>query len=142
MSGFIGPLLASGGSVYLANHSVSATKFFSGTATATFGLGNDGVAYEVENGVTTNYTIEWWTKGSVTGLGAAYECRATLNSGSALSSGTVGSWLTLSSANQWTQSRSTSTGITNSNLTIEIRDVATSTVLASATVTLQAIFEA
>ena len=142
MSGFISPLLASGGAVNLANHTVSATKFLSGTAMATFGLGSDGVAYEVENGTTTNGTNQWWTKGSVSGLGASYECRATLNSGSALSSGTVGSWLALSSTRSWTQSRSSSTGVTTSNLTIEIRDVATSTVLASVTVVLQAIFEA
>lgn len=57
----------------------------------------------------------------------AYECRATLNSGT-LSSGTTGSWLALTSTRTWTCANTAS-----ANLTIEIRDAST-TVVATGTV--------
>ena len=57
----------------------------------------------------------------------AYECRATLNSGTLLT-GTTGSWLALTSTRTWTCANTAS-----ANLTIEIRDAST-TVVATGTV--------
>ena len=57
----------------------------------------------------------------------AYECRATLNSGT-LSSGTTGSWLALTSTRTWTCANTAS-----ANLTIEIRN-GSGTTVASGTV--------
>lgn len=66
-----------------------------------------------------------------------YEARATLNSG-AVSSGTTGSWLALSSTQTWTVTRSV-VGTSTANLTIEIRLAGgPGTILASATVDMTA----
>ncbi len=73
----------------------------------------------------------WVTPTSNAGL---YEVRATLNSG-AVSSGTTGSWLALTSTRTWTVTRGT-VGVSSANLTIEVRLVGGSTVLASAPVVL------
>jgi len=74
---------------------------------------------------------DWITPTSA--ASGAYEVKATLNSG-ALTTGTTGSWLALSSTREWTVE--TSIGVVDANLTIEIRRG--STVLDSATVTLSA----
>ena len=66
---------------------------------------------------------------------ALYEVKATLNSG-ALTTGTTGSWLALSSTRTWTVS--TALGAAQAVLTIEIRRIGSSLVLATITVTLDA----
>jgi hypothetical protein len=71
------------------------------------------------------------------GNASLYEVRATLTSG-ALSSGTTGSWLALSTTRTWEVSRA-SLGMSNANLTIEIRLTGGSgTILASTLVGLTA----
>lgn len=62
---------------------------------------------------------------------ANYEIRATLVSG-AVGSGTTGSWLAMTADREWVVSASDTLAV----LTMEIRDVATSTVRASCSVTL------
>ena len=66
------------------------------------------------------------------GNASLYEARATLNSGT-LSSGTTGSWLALSSTRTWTVTRSI-VGVSTANLTIEIRRIGSTTILATAPV--------
>lgn len=62
------------------------------------------------------------------GASANYECHCAVSSGS-LSSGTTGSWLSLSSSRTWSTNGS-------ATLTVQLRDAHTSTVLDSCTVTL------
>ena len=77
---------------------------------------------------------DWVTPTSNANL---YEVRATRNSG-ALSSGTTGTWLALTSTRTWTVTRSV-IGTSTANLTIEIRLAGgPGTILASATVSMTA----
>ena len=80
---------------------------------------------------TTNITGEWKTGG---GAGGDYEARATLNSG-ALASGSsaTGTWLSLASGRTWFCDSVN----TAANLTVEIRNATTLTVLDSANIDLQ-----
>lgn len=100
----------------------------SGTATVIYRLGSDGTVYHNRTG---SYVAQYaWT----TGVPGNYEARVTVNSG-ALTSGTSGSWLVLSSNRDWTVSDTTANdGEVFAYLTVEIRDVATSTVRATASV--------
>lgn len=67
--------------------------------------------------------------------GAAYECRASIVSGT-LSSGTTGSWLALSSTRTWT--RTAASALNTCVFTLEIRLAASGVVLGTATITLTA----
>lgn len=90
-----------------------------------------------ESGTGTAASILYGTIGNwVTPTANAnlYEVRATLNSG-ALSSGTTGSWLVLSSTRTWTVTRSI-VGVSSANLTIEVRRASDGVVLGSASVVL------
>lgn len=68
--------------------------------------------------------------------GGDYEARATLNSGS-VSSGTTGSWLSLSGTLTWERDRTT-IGTSSADLTIEIRRASDGAVLGSSNVILTA----
>jgi hypothetical protein len=61
-----------------------------------------------------------------------YEVRATVNSG-AVTTGTTGSWLSLGTTRTWTLTRST-VGISSVNLTIDIRLIGGTTILATGNV--------
>jgi hypothetical protein len=65
-----------------------------------------------------------------------FEVRATLNSGT-LTSGTVGAWLSLGTTRSWNNTSSTVPG-QSANLTVQIRRIGDTAVLASATVTVTA----
>ncbi len=81
-------------------------------------------------------TSDDWADAALTA--SDYECRATIVSGS-VSSGTTGSWLGLGTSRTWTRTRTSNIeGDDIVQLTVEIRDVATSTVQATATITLTA----
>lgn len=103
-----------------------------GTITDGYQLNSNGTAYDGENG--TAYIVEDWV--TPTGAASAYECYVTVTSGS-LSGGTSGSWLALSSTRTWTVTRS-SLGTKTCTFTVDIRKVGTTTVLDSATITLEA----
>lgn len=77
----------------------------------------------------------WWSDYPETGIGSDYEIRATIVSGT-VSSGTTGSWLALTSGQFWSRDSGALNVEQTVVLTIEIRDVATSTVQDSTTVTL------
>lgn len=66
-----------------------------GTAVAGYRLNTSGIAEKL---VGASYsTLETWLSA---GASSAYECRATVTIGT-LTSGTTGSWLTLSSSREW-----------------------------------------
>ena len=107
----------------------------SGTATVSYSLtsaGNEQYAIHLAAPVTIG---TWVLPASNASL---YECRMTMTGGTTFSSGDVaGSWLALSSTRSWVVSRAT-VGAKQATATIEIRDVATSTVRATSTVDITA----
>jgi hypothetical protein len=118
-----------GARVSITNQGVSDVQPTPGTAFAGYRLTTTG---KVQTSAGSYADVEDWITPTSAASGA-YEVKATLNSG-ALTTGTTGSWLALSSTREWTVE--TSIGVVDANLTIEIRRG--STVLDSATVTLSA----
>lgn len=133
MSGCLSLMVANtqGIGAQLTNQNVNSSGSLS--RTAGYRLNTSGI---VESLVQAAYTtLETWL---LLGASSAYECRATLNSG-ALSSGTTGSWLALSSSREWTCVDSIVDGSpAQANLTMEIRNASTLVVQDSATITLYA----
>lgn len=130
----INPYVFSGDVVSLA-HSQDAVISGAETgldAVARFSLTNAGLATKTESGSGTTTLGNWVTPtGSA---GAAYEARATVTSG-ALTSGTTGSWLALSTTREW-ECYATYTGgvvVETATITVEIRRASDSVVLATAT---------
>ena len=135
MSGIHIALLGSGTDAVIAitNQTISAYVFSPNTAEAGYRLGADGKVYQNVNGSFTQ--LQTWC--TPTSQASNYEARVTVNSGST-PTGTVGSWVALSSTRDWTISETTS-GINNlSNFTVQIRRTGTTTVLSSATIDLTA----
>ena len=101
-------------------------------ATAGYRLTSGG---QVQSQINLTFTtLEQWC--TPTTEASNYEVLVTVTSGS-LSTGTAGSWLALSSTQTWT--RTATIGTANTCVfTVEIRRVGTSTVLDSATITLEA----
>lgn len=133
MSGVLTAMTANaqGIGAQLTDQNVSSTGALS--RTAGYRLNTSGIAESLIQAAYT--TLETWL---LIGASSAYECRATLNSGT-LSSGTTGSWLALSSSREWTCVDSISDASpVEANLTIEIRNASTLVVQDSATVTLYA----
>jgi len=98
-------------------------------------LANDGYVYTGEGTFSPSYSQfeQWDTASSTVGN---YEARATLNSGTT-PTGTLNTWLNLGTTRTWSLSAATG-NFQTCNLTIEIRDTATSTVRATAILTLEA----
>jgi hypothetical protein len=98
--------------------------------TATYTIKSDGTITTTAGGSAT------WN--SSTTAGSGYEVKATVTSGS-LTSGTTGSWLALSSNRSWSKTDSTAGGGDVSAIfRLDIRATGTTTVLDSATITLDA----
>lgn len=114
---------------------ITSTKVASGTAVATYRLSSTGDIEQTKNTTTTDIG-DWVTPKSAA---ANYECKATLVSGS-LTSGTTGSWLALTTSRAWSVSQST-TGTKTATISVEIRKVGTTTVLDTATITVEANWE-
>lgn len=109
-----------------ASYAVTDIKVSPNDASATWTLDADG---SISSGG------RWCNK---TPLPSRYEVRATTISGT-LTSGTTGSWTSLDTDQTWTVSRTINTAGVNEWVgTIEIRDAASLTVLASAQLTLTA----
>lgn len=120
-----------GGSVSITPRTVSNSGTGTGTVSVGYRLDSDGNAYKVTTAATA---VETWLD---SGLASAYEARATVVSGASPTGSAVGSWLALSSDLTWTVSAGA--GVSSSaDLTIEIRDVATHTVQADATIIITA----
>lgn len=113
-------------------HDQTVNKFSLSTATATYTIASNGNV--VEN---SSLILEAWLTG--TGASASnYEVQATQTSGVSVT-GTLGSWLNCGSNNAWSISNgnrdySVFTGV----IAVQIRDVATHTVQASASITISA----
>jgi len=103
----------------------------SGSATAGYRLNSSGVAESLEG-------VAYATVGQWIAIGTSddFECRATITGG-ALSSGTTGAWLSLTSSREWKVTK-TSSGVATADLTIEIRRASTGVVRATASITLEA----
>lgn len=120
--------------------STSAASAGSTTATSQIQFLANGTLQSVSSGTgltttTTPYTDEW-LKGSSNGT--PYEIFASIVSGT-LTSGTTGSWLPLSANQIWIKTISSTTTSSGSVvISFQIRDAATTTVLASNNITLSA----
>jgi hypothetical protein len=114
--------------VSLTDQSVSVSS--DAPTTASYTISNDGKVRNQENSI-----LESWL---LSGSASSYEVRATVTSG-AVTSGTVGTWFVCSSDQTWTLNNPPRGNVVaTAVLTIEIRDAATATVRASASITLQA----
>jgi hypothetical protein len=105
-------------------------------ASAGYRLTNAGTVFLIPAGTPTG--VGAWITPQI-GMGD-YEARATVSGGNGLGTLTgsaTATWLNLGTTRTWTLSSGTSGLFCESVLTVEIRDVATSTVLTSATITLQ-----
>jgi hypothetical protein len=125
MTGILAVLAGMGGiSVIVAvSRSASSTAGFGGGTTATISFNADGT-YSTFEGATEFDHGNW-----VEPAGAAneWEIRATVTSGSTPTSGTVGSFLALSTTREWQVARGT-TGTSTSTLTFEWRRVGLTTI--------------
>ena len=122
----------------LSNRSVFSNNF-GATATATVTFYNDGrFAYQEAPSAQVVVADEWMTPRSTTEA-AKYQIRATRLSGGT-PSGTLGSWLALSSSRSWSISRAAS-GTAETVLRFEIRNATTLAVVATADITLTATYE-
>ena len=103
-------------------------------AYARYQLDSNGKVYEYTGTTpgTPNLYIEDWV--DPTSEASNYECFATV-SGSALETGTTGSWLALTSDRMWGVAE-TGAGSKFTTLTVTIREVGTTTNLTSATISL------
>lgn len=105
-----------------------------GACSASVNLTNGGV-YSRTTSPGSTTTIQNWIVGG-SGLVSQYEARWTTLTGS-LSSGTAGSWVSLSSTQTWTRSAGAGADLICTG-TLEIRHAATGIVSASCAVSLEA----
>lgn len=138
MSGIHAMLLAGNGavggagSVTLINATVDSQNS-GANASASWRIDSDGHVYEGYNG--SYSTAYQWTADAV----ANYEVRATKTSGSNPTGSSLATWLACSTDRDWTVTDTTVDElIKQSSLTIEVRDAATTTVLATCYVDLYA----
>jgi hypothetical protein len=139
MTGILGAMVGgSGGPTIQLVTPVSLSYASSGTsAIVSYAIDPDGYVYTYAGGPSIVYTQaeQWDNMPATTGN---YEVRATLSSGTA-PSGTLGSWTPITAQQAWTLAAiPTFFPYKTCVLTIEVRDTATSTVKATATVTLTA----
>lgn len=119
--------------VYLENLFQEGTTIPPGTASASVRIKSSGTVQGRANTNPYNTKFVWLLVGS----SGDYEVRATLLSGTTPSGSAIGTWLTTSSDRTWSVS-SVVGGAVFSTLLIELRDIATNTIQASATFTIQA----
>lgn len=118
-------MFTSGGSVSLLGLDPSSNAVTPANATASYSLTSAGL--ETASGNANNTWL-------LAGAASDYEARVTVNSGS-LTTGTTGSWLGLGTTRTWTLVNSSDTpGTTTASVTVEIRTVSGSVVVASAPV--------
>lgn len=128
--------------VSLTGRSIGGTAATPADAKAGFRLGTDGKIYQarshISSGAYVEITgIEWLDPHDATEADA-YEAFATLDSGT-LTAGTTGSWVALSSNRDWERERTDNAlGTDTATITIQIRRVGYTEVLATATIDLSA----
>ena len=115
------------------------TSSGSATATCVYNLTSDGLAQVTTASGLQRVSDNWWTAAPSTGIGSSYEARLTIDStnGNGTFGGSgVSTWLALTGGLQWTLS-DTGNNVERQatrQCTVEIRDTATSTVQATATI--------
>lgn len=117
--------------IAITNQTISAGVFSPDTAEAGYRLNSNGKVYKNQNGSLTE--IETWC--TPTSEASNYEARVTVVSG-VTPTGTIGSWVALSSTREWTVQEPTPGNTSTSTFTVEIRRTGTTTVLDSATIEL------
>lgn len=123
-----------GGASFITLTDGSASASGAGARTATYRLGSDGIVYHGANAVFT--LSDTWCNSP--GVPADYEARADVDTGS-LSSGTTGSWLTMTVNRDWAVQDTLLDGSpATADIIVQIRNAATLVVLDSATITLTA----
>lgn len=130
MTGIIAALAGatSGGGTTLALSSRTVSQIDAAPSVASYSLGLDGaITY------TNQFDTEYWITPQ-SGM-SGYEVRANIIFGT-LFSGTANTWQNLGSTRTW--SISVSSGIRTTQIVLQIRAVGDTTVLASATITLEA----
>lgn len=135
MSGIQMALLGAEASVTIFITDQSVTDFTGASRSASTGyrLTSAGLA-QTQSGLGAYTTVETWC--TPTSEAINYEVLVTVTAG-ALSSGTSGTWVPLSSTQTWT--RTASIGLSSlCTFTVQIRRTGTSTVLDTATITLEA----
>jgi hypothetical protein len=129
----IGGLASSSTGELVAIADRSIVNFDSTSAEVTYRLSNSGISQKGLNA--TFSTLETWLKAGAAG---DYQARVTAISGEGLTSGTIGTWETLSTTREWARLETASVTSTAVFL-VEIRlTAAPFTVLDSATITLSA----
>lgn len=119
--------------IAITNKSVSYSSGGIVSASTAYRLDTDGKAYLGQGAISPSYFVaETWD--TVASTVSNYEVFVSV-SGSALSSGTTGSWVNLGAQQSWVLIASSGNLLT-STLSVSIRDVLTHTVQTSATITL------
>lgn len=126
----ISTVTAGGGSgVSITNRTVNVLG--AGYQEAGYQLTNTGVVNELDNGA-ASFLESWLSSGSP----SDYQVRVTDIGGGLTGGSGTGSWLSLGTTRQWWVGESFSGSSISNDILVEIRDVATSTVQDSATITL------
>lgn len=139
MSGILALLAAIGasGPVALPGGYFERARSVPNSATVGLRFQTDGEVWADTSGSYT-FRHRWYTP-TTAGIGNSYWVRATVTSGVTPTTGTVGSWLALSSNQTWTVTQPGEDGITASVLSISIAsDSGGSNILATASYTLLA----
>lgn len=122
---------ASAATVAIDNGSLSDVGF-GGTSQVTFTLNTNGTITATGN--LTSYSDTNWYEPTTTGIGSSYQVQVTAGGDTSSLTGTLNSYQTISSARSWTLS--TSSIQQSVTLSVSVRDVATSTVQDTATITM------
>ena len=137
MSGALLTLLGAGGGASAVTINLSPQLFFAinfgAPASAAYQLNSSGNAEYSENGGAYGLLEAWCIPAA---QAVNYECYATLVSGS-LTSGTLGTWLALSSSQSWSVVQNF-LGTADAVINVGIRRVSTTTILASADIEMNA----
>lgn len=139
MTGAVMSLLGIGGGASAVTITLNAQFIYAynalGTASAAYQLNSNGKAYYSQNGGGYIFLEDWCVPSAEA---VNYECYASIVFGTLDgSSSATGTWLALSTSRAWLVARPTM-GIEDAIINIGIRRVGTSTILASADITLQA----
>jgi hypothetical protein len=118
----------------IANRTVSASVF-AGTASAGYQLANTGQT-QTKNGNTSAAYANVGETWLVSGVVGNYDVRATLQSGSAPTGGTLNTWENLASSRSWNLNMG-AIGVVVCTLLIEIRNATTLAVVDSASIILE-----
>lgn len=123
--------------VALSGTTVTSNALPMGSATSTYTLNSTGAEQETITGIGAGtVTIGNWVV--PTNLASLYEVYVSVSSGTLSSGGSAtGSWLSLGTTRSWLVT-ATSGSVKTAVISVQIRDAATSTVRATASVTLEA----